>query len=80
MNSFSVQQVKLLHFFDVNCIDIKVLFVVYEKATVFCKFLALTSILSALSDYNTKSVFPHSTSNAVNFGTMAKIVDYMKVM
>ncbi|KAL3995350.1 TFIIE beta subunit core domain family protein [Acanthocheilonema viteae] len=33
--------------------------------------------VKSLSDYSIKTT-PHSTSNAVNFGTMAKIVDYMK--
>uniref|UniRef100_A0A915PK06 Transcription initiation factor IIE subunit beta n=1 Tax=Setaria digitata TaxID=48799 RepID=A0A915PK06_9BILA len=32
----------------------------------------------SLSDFNSKNPSAQSTSNAVNFGTMAKIVDYMK--
>ncbi|VDM92291.1 unnamed protein product [Onchocerca ochengi] len=32
----------------------------------------------SLSDFSSKNVSVHSTSNALNFGTMAKIVDYMK--
>lgn len=40
--------------------------------------LALFVVLNflALSEYNAKS---NSMTNATNFGTMAKIVDYMKV-
>ncbi|VDK82090.1 unnamed protein product [Litomosoides sigmodontis] len=45
----------------------------------FCAHQVLSkNFLLTLSDYSTRNVLPHSTSNAMNFGTMAKIVDYMK--